>query len=189
LQAFELTTRLDAVRDREEAKQKELETLRQELEAARLENQQLAANLKQVMESRSTPPNHLNLNIFYECDSSSEQCLQAKAVLAEYERSQPRSPWIALQGAMALLGVSVALMAKAMLTDLHSTATAWHMGIAAISLIGAMALVSSELQSLSHWIYAAVTVTAYTYVIVRVALGAVQPLSWNPNLFPIGAAG
>lgn len=112
--------------------------------------------------------------------------MQAKATLAEYERTRPHTPWITFQGAMALLGVSVALLAKALLTPLPPTATTWHMVIAAVSLIGAMALVSSGGQSLSRWMYAAVTVTAYTYLIVHVAVGAVQPLSWNPSMSPTG---
>ena len=48
LQAFELTTRLDALRDRDEANAKELDTLRQENDSLRHENQQLAATLKAV---------------------------------------------------------------------------------------------------------------------------------------------
>ena len=47
-QAFELTTRLDSLRDRDDAKSKELEALRQENDSLRHENQQLSATLKAV---------------------------------------------------------------------------------------------------------------------------------------------
>lgn len=141
--AFELTTRLDALRDRDEANAKELDTLRQENDSLRHENQQLSATLK-----------------------------AAKDVLAAQERSKPHAAWM-FQGAMALLGGAVALIGKAALTPIRPESTAWHMILAAMSLIGAMSLMSRELHSLSRWVYAAVTVTAYA-VIVYVSMGVLQ---------------
>lgn len=107
-------------------------------------------------------------------------CMQAKEVLAEHERTKPHTAWI-FQGAMALLGGSVALLGKAALTPIRPESTAWHMILAAMSLIGAMSLMSRELHSLSRWVYAAVTVTAYA-VIVYVSMGVLQRNSLFPML-------
>ena len=82
---------------------------------------------------------------------------------------------------MALLGGSVALLGKAALTPIRPESTAWHMILAAMSLIGAMSLMSRELHSLSRWVYAAVTVTAYA-VIVYVSMGVLQRNSLFPML-------
>jgi hypothetical protein len=80
---------------------------------------------------------------------------------------------------MALLGGTVALLGKVALTPIRPESTALHMILAAMSLIGAMSLMSRELHSLSRWVYAAVTVTAYA-VIVYVSMGVLQRI----NLFP-----
>ena len=64
-QAFELTTRLDSLRDRDDAKSKELEALRQENDSLRHENQQLSATLKAVWRLYPVSYTHLTLPTIY----------------------------------------------------------------------------------------------------------------------------